>query len=251
MKKGGGFNSKKGEALIPKSVLYNPISTLLHRVLVPVTLSTPWGVRRGYRPPHRFSFTIFFMFHHEKLRLYVFLFLAFAVLSSKNILIYNEETLVALSFFCFVFFVLHYFGNTMKDSLNERGAVIRDELQNFLILKEHSFQELLSQHKKVSGLTRALGALDTFTKNELNLLNTNGDKALKNMFRSRIQNKLKTVAFSKGMVQQKLQFLLSENILSTVLVAFPTKGKESTLAAYQNRALKNALDSLIVHGQKN
>ena len=190
------------------------------------------------------------MFNHDKLRLYVFIFLAFAVLSSKNILIYNEETLVALSFFCFIFFVLHYFGNTIKDSLNERSQVIREELQNFLILKEHSFQELLSQHQKVSGLTKALGVLNTFTKNELNVLNSNGDKALKNMFSSRIQNKLKTLTFSKGMVQQKLQFLLSEKILSTVLVAFPAKGKTSKLGAYQNRAIKNAIDSLITHAQK-
>lgn len=191
------------------------------------------------------------MFNNEKLRLYLFIFLAFSVLSSKNILIYNEETLVALSFFCFVFFVLHYFGNTIKDSLNERSQVIREELQNFLILKENSFQELLNQHKKISGLLKAMGVLNTFTKNELNLLNTNGEKALKNMFSSRIQNKLKTLVFSKLMIQQKLQLLLSEKIISNVLVAFPKKGKGiAKLGAYQNKALKNAIESLVVNAQK-
>lgn len=191
------------------------------------------------------------MFNNEKLRLYLFIFLAFAVLSSKNILIYNEETLVALSFFCFVFFVLHYFGNTITESLNERSQVIREELQNFLILKENSFKELLSQHQKVSGLLKAMGVLNTFTKNELNLLNTNGEKALKNMFSSRIQSKLKTLVFSKLMVQQKLQFLLSEKIISNVLVAFPKKGKGiAKLGAYQNKAIKNAIESLVLNAQK-
>ena len=52
------------------------------------------------------------------------------------------------------------------------------------------------------------------------------------------------------MVQQKLQFLLSEKSLSTVLVAFPAKGKTRKLGAYQNRAIKNAIDSLIMHAQK-
>lgn len=191
------------------------------------------------------------MFNNEKLRFYLFVFLAFAVLSSKNILIYNEETLVALSFFCFIFFVLHYFGNTIKDSLNERSQVIREELQNFLILKENSFQELLSQHQKVSGLLKAMGVLNTFTKNELNLLNTNGEKALKNMFSFRIQSKLKTLVFSKLMVQQRLQLLLSEKIISNVLVTFSKKGKGTAkLSAFQNKAIKNALDSLISNAQK-
>lgn len=192
------------------------------------------------------------MFTNEKLRFYLFIFLAFAVLSSKNILIYNEETLVALSFFCFLFFVLHYFGSTIKESLNERSQVIREELQNFLILKENSFQELLTQHQKVSGLLKALSVLNTFTKNELNLLNTNGEKALKNMFSFRIQSKLKMLVFSKLMVQQRLQFLLSEKIISNVLVTFSKKGKGVTkLGAFQNKALKNALNSLVLNAQKN
>ena len=192
------------------------------------------------------------MFNHDKLRLYVFIFLAFAVLSSKNILIYNEETLVALSFFCFIFFVLHYFGNTIKDSLNERSQVIGEELQNFLILQENSFQEVLTLHQKVSGLLKVLGVLNAFTKNELNALNISGDKELKNMFHLRIQNKLKTLAFSKLMMQQKLQYLLSEKILSTVLVAFSKKNQGAAkLAAFQNEAIKNAPNSLVLKAQKN
>jgi hypothetical protein len=191
------------------------------------------------------------MFNDEKLRLYLFIFLAFAVLSSKNILIYNEETLVALSFFCFIYFVLHYFGTTIQNSLNERSQVIREELQNFLILKESGFQELLHQHQKTSGLVKALGVLNGFTKNELNQLNTNGEKALKNMWNSRIQNKLKTLAFSKLMLQQKLQQLLSEKIISNVLVAFPKKGKGiAKLGTYQNKAIKKAISSLVANKQK-
>ena len=191
------------------------------------------------------------MFNNEKLRLYLFIFLAFAVLSSKNILIYNEETLVALSFFCFIFFVLHYFGNTIRESLNERSQVIREELQNFVILKEKGFQELLRQHQKTSGLAKALGVLNTFTKNELNILNANGEKALKNMWNSRIQNKLKTLAFSKLMLQQKLQLLLSEKIISNVLVAFPKKGKGiAKLKNYKNKTIKKAIHSLVANAQK-
>lgn len=191
------------------------------------------------------------MFDNQKIRLYLFIFLAFSVLSSKHILIYNEETLVALSFFCFVYFVLHYFGSTIKESLNERSQVIREESQNFLILKENTAQLLLTQHQKVSGLVKAILVLNTFTKNELNQLNTNGQKALKNLYSSRIQNKLKTLEFSKLMVEQRLESLFSKQILSNVLVAFSKKGKAaSKLGTYQNKAIKNALDSLVSNAQK-
>jgi hypothetical protein len=190
------------------------------------------------------------MFSNDKLRLYLFIFLAFAVLSSKNILIYNEETLVALSFFFFFFFVLHYFGNTIKESLNERSQVIREELQNFLILKEKSFQDLLNQHKKVSRLVNAMGVLNTFTKNELNSLNQNSEKALNTLFSSRIQNKLKTLVLSKLMMQQTLQSLLSEIIISNVLVAFPKAGKQA-IQVSKNKAISNALSSFITNKQNN
>lgn len=191
------------------------------------------------------------MFSNEKIRLYIFIFLGFCVLSSKNIFIYNEETLVALSFFCFLFFVFHYFGTTIKESLNERSEIIQHELQNYLNIKQSSFVELLKQHEKVSGLIKAMKNLDLFTNRELVALNQNGSKALTNLFTQQIQQKLKTVLFSKGVLQQKLQYLLSENILSNVLLAFKTSKKNKVLATnLQNKTIKNAIQLLIINSKQ-
>ena len=184
------------------------------------------------------------MFNTNKYRLYLFLFLAFCVFSSKNIFIYNEETLVALSFFCFILFVFHYFGTTIKDSLNERSEIIQYELQNFLNLRSSCFQELLKQHEKVSGLVNALKTLEFFTNRELNRLNVNGEKALINIFTQQIQHRLKTLVFSKGVYQQKLQFQISENILSNVLLAFQQVKRDKTKSG-NTKTIKNALDLLI------
>jgi len=134
--------------------------------------------------------------------------------------------------------------------LDERSQVIQHELQNFLNLKQNSFQELLKEHQKVSGLVRAMKTLDLFTSNELNTLHVNGEKALKNLLIQQIQQKLKTLGFSKLMLQQKLQFLLSENILSNVLLAFQHSKRETTKSgisstSLQHKTLKNAIQLIV------
>ena len=187
------------------------------------------------------------MFTQEKIRLYIFGFLAFCVLSSKNIIIYNEETLVALSFFLFVFFVSQYFGTTIKESLNERGHLIQQELQNFLNIKEQSFTELLTEHKKISGIVNILKGLSAFTSNELNTLKSTNQKALKNVFVGQIETKLRTLAFSKLMVQQKLQQLLSESVLLNVLLVYKqTRGdKTKTGLVVPQKTIQHAIHLLV------
>ena len=185
------------------------------------------------------------MFTNDKLRLYIFGFLAFCVLSSKNIIIYNEETLVTLSFFCFIFFISHYFGITIKNSLNERSEIIQQELQNFLHIKENSFKELLTEHQKVSGLVKALKTLNSFTTTELSTLNSNSQKALVNVFIDQIYLKLKTLSLSKLMLQQKLQYLLTDNILSNVLLSYQQTKNEKTKSGIPQNTIQNAIQLLV------
>jgi len=182
------------------------------------------------------------MFSNQKLRFYLFAFLAFCVFSSKHILIYNEETLVAISFFAFIFFVFHYFGDTIKESLNERSQIIQNELENFLNLKHHSLKELLQEHSRVSGLVRTMKTLENFTNNELQFLNTNTKNVLTNVFIDQMQQKFKTLSFSKLVLQQKLQYLLSENILANVLLAFQqAKSEKSETTKLSQKTIHNAI----------
>jgi phosphopantetheine adenylyltransferase len=195
------------------------------------------------------------MFTQEKIRLYVFGFLAFCVFSSKNIIIYNEETLVALSFFSFILFVSRYFGTTIKESLNERSELIQHELQNFLNIKEQSFTELLIEHKKVSAIVNTLKGLNVFTNTELVSLKINNQKALKNVFIEQIETKLKTLAFSKLMLQQKLQFLLSENVLLNVLLASQqTQSEKLKMGPRQpvvaQKTIQHAIQLLVANKKK-
>jgi hypothetical protein len=185
------------------------------------------------------------MFTNERIRLYIFSFLAFCVLSSKNIFIYNEETLVALSFFLFLFFVFRYFGNTVKDSLDERSQIIQHELQNFLNIKENSFRELLCEHQKSEVLIHTMQKLDGFTVRELKKLNVNSEKALGNILIDQLEQKLKTLLFSQVALQQKLQHLLSENILTNVLLAFQQVKQQGGSTKPATQTIHKAIELLV------
>jgi hypothetical protein len=192
------------------------------------------------------------MYTNEKLRLYIILFLSFCVLSSKNILIYNEETLVALSFFCFLFFVYRFFGSTIRDSLNERSQSIQYELQDFLTIKESNYKELVKQHQKVSGLLKTMKNIDIFTNRECTRLNGHGKKALKNSFILQLQQKLKNLAFYNSVLQQKLQPLLSDNVFSSLLLSFQKAKQQKTktgnlLTPLRKKSIKNALQLLALN----
>jgi hypothetical protein len=196
------------------------------------------------------------MYSNDKLRLYIIAFLSFCVLSSKHILIYNEETLVALSFFCFLFFVYRYFGNSIKDSLNERSQSIQFELQNFVILKQSSLQELLQEHQKVSELVKAMKNINLFTKRELTGLKVHGGKALKNSFLEQLQQKFKNLDFFNSLALQKLQLLISEKLFLSFFLSFKKKKQKKTKSGnlsiplqLQKKSVKKALHLLAVNAR--
>jgi Mitochondrial ATP synthase B chain precursor (ATP-synt_B) len=167
------------------------------------------------------------MFSNEKIRPYIFAFLAFCVVSSKHIIIYNEEILVALSFFSFIVFVSHYFGNSIKESLDERAFAIKTELQNFLNIKHDSLIELFQEYQKLSTINSSINHIGSFTFNELLSTSSRIEKAFYFIVSQQIQQKLKTLSQSKLSLQQKLQPLMALNLLSMVLVKVLKKKQKS------------------------
>jgi len=186
------------------------------------------------------------MISNDKIRPYIFGFLVFCVFSSKNIIIYNEETLVALSFFAFIFFVFRYFGDTIKQSLDERSEGIKVELQNFLSLKADSLKQLYKEHQKVYALTTTLDTVKAFTVNELKQQSNLGKGGLNKVFSDQIKQKLNTLSSSKMSLYQELQQLIAQNILSAVLVKISSlkkSGKKSSLL--NSKQVRQTLPRLI------
>lgn len=187
------------------------------------------------------------MFVSQKWRFYLFVFLAFCVLSSKHVFIYNEETLVLLSFVAFLFFISHYYGNTIKDSLNERGLVIKGEREDFIIRKEKSLQELLQEYQKLLTVKENLQPLSGFTNQQLNSASKSGYLQLDLAFSQQLNEKLSALLGSKTNLQQRLQQVMAANLLDLVLVQlYRLNRKENKKKGeYTSKTIKNTMKLIV------
>ena len=135
-------------------------------------------------------------------KIFLFVLLGVIVFTSKKIIIiYNEELLVALTFFAFVFFIYNFFGDDIKRSLDERCLTIQQELETFYVLKKESLTQALQQHKDVYFLMESFTCLMLFSKQVLNNARRGSLAVLKNLFFHHIKQKLSTLYFSTTPVE--------------------------------------------------
>ena len=191
-----------------------------------------------------------FMTNNDKFRPYLFAFLAFCVLSSKHIIIYNEELLVAITFLAFLFFVFHYFGTTVKESLDERRFGIKAELERFFSLKKESLMELALEHQKVSLLKKGLASLKTFTQGEVNEAANRGSNAIKQAFAEQITEKLMPLSLADVSLQSKWQERVASSQLGMVLANLERKSKvNGKLFSWDPKITERALRLLKEQGK--
>ena len=159
----------------------------------------------------------------ENVSFFSMMLLAFFVLSSKHIIIYNEETLVLLSFIAFVLFSYSMAGTTVENSLNERSQSIATELQNFLNLRE----QLIQEHKKQLSVNLLMSHLGQFSHTEISHIAQQREGALQSVFLSQIEHKLKNLLSlsPSGPLAQKLQIAIAAGLRASVLEEFQRSRK--------------------------
>jgi F0F1-type ATP synthase membrane subunit b/b' len=165
--------------------------------------------------------------------------LLFLVCTSKNILIFNEETLVALSFFGFVLFCY----STLQDSIGEifqaRSDAIQNELQNYLTFKEEFLKELLNEHQKQQALQNRIHQLSTFAWNELAQIEKAREESFSGLCYAEIQQKLKTLVTFQQRFQEKVQLAFGQGLRGAVLDEF-----QASKLQFQSKLIKQALKHL-------
>ncbi len=153
-----------------------------------------------------------------------FFFLLFIVFSSKQILIYNEETIVLLCFITFIYSFYSQFSDNIKGMLDERNLLIEKSLQNFLDLEKTFLTELYQEHKKRVKNQQMLEWLSSKLITFLGETNDAREKNLKVNNYALFQQKLQSSARSQNILPDKLQ--------STIALRF----RKAILEEYQNSA---------------
>ena len=116
--------------------------------------------------------------------------LLFLVLSSKNILIYNEELLILLSFIAFVATSAHTMGDSIAETFQSRRDLIQEELQAFFTTKETMLHEVKHQTIMQTALANSMIAIGSLVEKELQTLHAQRDLTVKNTVQTHTMTQL-------------------------------------------------------------
>ena len=146
--------------------------------------------------------------------------LAFFVLSSKNIIIYNEEILVALSFLCFVIFSFSSFQGGIKQTFEDRQHTIQQELEQMLVAKEQTITHLQTNYQQSLQLLKSLQQLKTVSVQELENAQTLRLQAFEASVQKKCVQKLQTLLSLEKQFQYELHTRIQQSFQKSVLEYF-------------------------------
>jgi hypothetical protein len=150
----------------------------------------------------------------------------FFVCSSKQIFIYNEETLVALCFVGFMVFSFSYFGASIQEFFDQRKEMIQTELQEFSSLKENCLNNLLIDYQKSSKTVAVLQDINQFCTDQIVTLCSSKEKNLQLDCSYQVQQKLRGLSHSQKLLEENLQSAISLGFRESVLEEFHRSQKE-------------------------
>lgn len=85
---------------------------------------------------------------------YLFIsFLLLVFLVSMEFLVFNAETLVALCFLLFVYLLVKYFGDSIRESLKERSVVLEREFEECFRIERESLELVSSSYARQLNLS--------------------------------------------------------------------------------------------------
>lgn len=183
------------------------------------------------------------MVTNQHWRPYIFAFLAFCVLSSKHIIIYNEEILVALTFGAFIVFVTQYFGKTIQESLDERSQTIEGELNNFFLFKKESLHHLCQEHQKLTRLQEGFASLDRLTQGQIERKSQQATQTVSALLSQQLKSRFTALSAATPSLESEWQEKMALSQFPYLLYSFSQKG-EAKERGWDPKRVKKAIDLL-------
>lgn len=157
-----------------------------------------------------------FSFTRENLTLFGFGALAFIALSSKQIILYNEEILVALSFLFFLLFSLTYFREAVEETFTARSEAIQADFQSYLDQKR-KWIYLLAVETALGYSQSPTQLLSQFASNQGTAIAKYQETNVQTQVVSSIAQKLEVLETTKRAMERKIQSGLGKGLRSGVL----------------------------------
>ncbi|MCA9460294.1 MAG: hypothetical protein KC550_07135 [Nanoarchaeota archaeon] len=142
--------------------------------------------------------------------------LVLAISISREILVFNEESLVAGSFVAFITFAYMNMSELLVDTLEERSVKIKKEFDSYYSLQEEILKLLISYHEKRKNLSKEVEVISNFSKNEIRQILSKRQLSLEDSLAQQTEQKLKTI-FMKELsliqhTQSEASYWLSKNV---------------------------------------
>lgn len=136
------------------------------------------------------------------------IFLLIITLTSKEILIFNEEIIIAFCFFLFVYVLTTSLGETIATELNERASKIRNEIESFYNVRTDTIINLINFHKMRKSLTNEIETLINFVENILKIVINKRQISLQHAINVQINSKLANIKLNELQTMQETKNLI-------------------------------------------
>nr|YP_009317233.1 ATP synthase F0 subunit b [Palpitomonas bilix]BAV82401.1 ATP synthase F0 subunit b [Palpitomonas bilix] len=120
-------------------------------------------------------------------------FLVLIAVTSKELLIYNEETIIAVCFGLFVYVLNKNLKNMVANELQDRADKIRHDLEYFSNVRKETLNNLIEFHQLRQNLTTEIDNIAKFSETTLLSILKKRQLSLKHLINSQINTRLNLI----------------------------------------------------------